>query len=183
MKKETVFRNDTSDIDLRIVDFLYESNLIERVTGMDALDDAIDAWRFAEANKEKIDLPYILKIHHLLMRNLEPEIAGKLRDGDVWIADQHKRFVSIQLLEEEMKAWLKSCKIRSAVKKSDKVKEDLARKWHVAFENIHPFFDGNGRTGRILFNIHRVLLGLPVMVIDHQTKFEQYYTWFKNKEN
>lgn len=42
--------------------------------------------------------------------------------------------------------------------------ETLAR-WHAGFERIHPFLDGNGRTGRLVLNLMLVRLGYPPVVI------------------
>ena len=44
------------------------------------------------------------------------------------------------------------------------VPEALAR-IHVEFEQLHPFIDGNGRTGRLLLNLILVRLGWPPIVI------------------
>ena len=47
--------------------------------------------------------------------------------------------------------------------------------YHVKFENIHPFADGNGRTGRITMNYFLVLNGHPPITI-HQENRKAYYT-------
>lgn len=44
------------------------------------------------------------------------------------------------------------------------VPESLAR-MHAEFERLHPFIDGNGRTGRLLLNLILVRLGWPPIVI------------------
>ena len=46
--------------------------------------------------------------------------------------------------------------------------------YHVKFENIHPFADGNGRTGRITMNYFLVLHGHPPITI-HQEDRKEYY--------
>ena len=46
--------------------------------------------------------------------------------------------------------------------------------YHVKFENIHPFADGNGRTGRLTMNYYLVLNGHPPVTI-HQEDRKEYY--------
>ena len=46
--------------------------------------------------------------------------------------------------------------------------------FHLKFENIHPFADGNGRTGRITMNYFLVLNNHPPITI-HQEDRKEYY--------
>ena len=46
--------------------------------------------------------------------------------------------------------------------------------YHVKFENIHPFADGNGRTGRLTMNYFLVMHGHPPITI-HQEDRKDYY--------
>jgi Fic family protein len=47
--------------------------------------------------------------------------------------------------------------------------EELAR-LHNQFERVHPFLDGNGRTGRLSLNLMLVRLGYPPVVIDKRQR-------------
>lgn len=58
--------------------------------------------------------------------------------------------------------WVGSAsKLRSA---EEPLPEALAR-LHVEFERIHPFLDGNGRTGRLITNLLLIRLGYPPAII------------------
>lgn len=46
--------------------------------------------------------------------------------------------------------------------------------FHAKFENIHPFADGNGRTGRLLMNYLLLLLDHPPIII-HEEDRRAYY--------
>lgn len=51
-------------------------------------------------------------------------------------------------------------------------------KFHLEFESIHPFCDGNGRIGRVLLNYQLMQLGLPPIIIRDKEK-RKYYDSFK----
>ena len=173
------------DLSMEEIDALYESNRIENEDSIEALEDAIEAWRYAREHKDEISVAYILEIHRLLMKRLRPDIAGKLRDCDVWIGGKCKFFVSQTLLKEQLQQWIEESEgaIYQVVSKQpaarNRAKEELAKKMHVAYEEAHVFTDSNGRSGRILYQVHRLLLGLPIEVIDSKTKYDNYYPWFK----
>jgi Fic family protein len=58
-----------------------------------------------------------------------------------------------------------------------KTLKDIA-KFHVDFELIHPFGDGNGRVGRLLMVMHCLALDLPPVVIHNASKLTYYDTLY-----
>jgi len=154
-----------------VLEFLRESNAIEREYSQIALEDAQLAWNYAINNKPAVTIDYILEIHRLLMRRLWPDIAGKFRTENVYIGHSKKIFISRVLFCAQLQKLV--CEPMSDPKYTDPIKV------HVNFEEIHPFLDGNGRTGRILYNIHRLKLNLPIHIIHEGAEQFDYYKWFK----
>ena len=100
----------------------------------------------------------ILAIHAALFRTTEPDHAGTWRDQQVWIgaspiSPHDAGFVPphadrVPELIDDLCAFGQRADVPPLVH---------AALLHAQFETIHPFIDGNGRTGRVL--VHTVLQG------------------------
>ena len=55
-------------------------------------------------------------------------------------------------------------------------------KYHIDFEGIHPFEDGNGRTGRLLINYELLRNGLPPVVIAKEDRVK-YFEFLRNNDS
>lgn len=159
------------------IEFLQHSNWIERETSLTSLDDAMTAWSFA-MTLELLQVRDFIEVHRLLMSNIRPDIAGKYRTCDVWIGGVKKKYLGSAVLESQL-IDVANFIISSFKLSTDSEREEACREAHVMFENVHPFEDGNGRTGRIIYNWHRLRLGLPLHIIHEGEEQYAYYAWFK----
>lgn len=62
--------------------------------------------------------------------------------------------------------------------------ERIAR-FHLEFESIHPFIDGNGRTGRLLMNFELMQYGYPpinVKFTDRKRYYDAFDSYSRNQD-
>lgn len=173
-----------------VIEFLIESNAIEREYSKIGLFDAISAWDYAYRNRKDITFNRILDIHKNLMGRLRGDIAGQLRTCTVTIGGEIKEYRGEEVLKSMLQDFVDYMIVSKENDLKEKDKEKFTKDAHIMFENIHPFEDCNGRTGRILMNIHRLNLNLPIKIIHGWKEGEdelhpeqaEYYKWFKNNE-
>ena len=55
-------------------------------------------------------------------------------------------------------------------------------KYHIEFEKIHPFEDGNGRTGRLLLNYELLKNDIPPVVISKEERVK-YFEFLRNNDS
>lgn len=150
-----------------IIEFLRQSNYIEGVYDEESLSQAVTAWNFLEDQKV-LSIPVMLKTHKILMLNqtLKPNEKGYLRKIPVFIG-RHEA-MNWKIIPTHLADL--SYKMTHYPK--------LWKEHHIEYEKIHPFVDGNGRTGRMFMNWQRLKAGLPIEIIYEADK-QDYYKWFK----
>lgn len=159
--------------------FLRESNAIEGVYDEESLEQAIIAWAYL-LDQERIDHTVVKKTHKILMlkQPLKPYERGYYRDVPVYVSGQ--KMANHNLIRAELDVWLDSMNRPIPKKATETQKEMITRAEHVTYEKIHPFVDGNGRTGRMFMNWRRLKVGLPLLTIHAGQEQQEYYQWFKS---
>ncbi|MCL2285729.1 MAG: Fic family protein [Firmicutes bacterium] len=127
--------------------------------------------KLADAN-EPLTERRIKEIHSLVMIH-EAEIRGVYRNLPVIIRGAIHVPPQPYLVAPQMEALLADWE---TLKSSKHIIEAVAE-FHLRFEGIHPFLDGNGRTGRLILNLELIKAGLLPVNIKF-TDRRKYYDCF-----
>ena len=122
----------------------------------------VEAMRSALAFDRPLDINTILQIHETLVNRDGQSFGGKLREEQVWVggtpySPHGAAYVPPQY--SRVPAYLDDLVAFAGREDIDPVLK--ASIVHAQFECIHPFIDGNGRTGRVL--LHKLLRDAGVL--------------------
>ncbi len=138
--------------------------VLEAVNHKNALEYLLDEVRPGF----KIAKEYILKLHEIVMYNFNNKLPGKYRTGNVSLINTDIALPSVHDVPIRMGKFIKGVNSygRNIIAK-------IARD-HYEFEAIHPFFDGNGRVGRLIIITQLLSKGFAPAIIKVDDRYQYY---------
>lgn len=127
-----------------------------------------------EINKESI-----LFLHNILISTIDESIAGRYRKKGEFV----RVGTYVAPAPEHVEQMIEQATIAYSSELDTFIVSKIA-KFHLDFETIHPFNDGNGRIGRVLINLQLMQIGFPSIIIRDKEKMDYYATFkaYRDKE-
>jgi Fic family protein len=114
----------------------------------------------------------ILFLHKLLLTGINDDIAGRFREPGEYVRVGRYVAPAPELVETKLVNALSEYYSNTSVHPIDAI-----AKFHLEFETIHPFIDGNGRIGRVLINYLLIQKNYPQILIYDKDKLDYYATF------
>ena len=134
-----------------------------------------------KAKQQELNLEMILLLHRILITNIHNNIAGRFRKNDEWVrVANHIACDTKQIIGKLEDMFIK---YNSSV--NDSIIKRIAV-FHLSFEHIHPFVDGNGRIGRVLNNFLLIREGyVPINIkfIDRTLYYDAFEEFDRNSSS
>jgi filamentation induced by cAMP protein fic len=134
--------------------------------------EAFDYVKHLVSENVEISEKLIKDIHYLVLADKKDD-RGVYRRIPVRIMGAAHEVVQPYLIIPKMEELLERYK-----NSTEDIVTKLAR-FHIEFEDIHPFIDGNGRTGRLLINLELMKAGYPPIDIKFSDRLRYYEAFDK----
>uniref|UniRef100_UPI00344E23D9 Fic family protein n=1 Tax=Carnobacterium TaxID=2747 RepID=UPI00344E23D9 len=120
-------------------------------------------------NEDKLSIELIKEIHGDLTDRLQHDKGHFKKRANMILGAE---FQTSSLVETPMLISQLIDNLESRLEHAKEKEEKLTAIFntHIQFERIHPFSDGNGRTGRMLMNYSLLQEGFPPLIIEKETK-------------
>ena len=134
----------------------------------------VTEYKRAKAKDSELTKDLILLLHQMLIGGINDAIAGRFREQGEYV----RVGTHIAPAPEHVERMIDEILVEYSSDLGSYFLDKIAR-FHLDFETIHPFCDGNGRLGRVLINFQLIQLGLPRLIIRNSEK-ERYYQAFRD---
>ncbi|MCK5521211.1 MAG: Fic family protein [Candidatus Marinimicrobia bacterium] len=132
---------------------------LEAKNQREALDYLYDL--VSDQENHTISNRLIRSMHQIVVQDTDKEWAGRYRNSNVYIAGTEHVPPDALEVEHKMKELIKWL----AKEHGHTHSIELAAIFHHSFVKIHPFFDRNGRTARLMMNVILMQSGYPLAII------------------
>ena len=132
------------------------------------------------ANEDSLSIEIIKEIHADLTDRLQYD-RGQFKKNENMIIGSEFQTASPAETPFLVQQLVDNLEYRLDVADSDDDKLLAILDTHIQFERIHPFSDGNGRTGRMTLNYSLLQQGFPPLIIEKETK-AQYIEFLGNQD-
>ena len=126
------------------------------------------------AKDSELNKDLMLLLHQMLIGGINDDIAGRFRQQGEYV----RVGTHIAPAPEHVERMIDNILVEYSSDLDTYFLDKIAR-FHLDFETIHPFCDGNGRMGRVIINFQLLQLGLPRLIIRNSEK-ETYYRAFRD---
>jgi Fic family protein len=127
----------------------------------------------SKALESEISLEMIQLLHRMLIGNINDEFAGRFRTTGEYVRVGTHIAPAPERVVPMMETILREYAADHINYFTDKIS-----KFHLDFETIHPFCDGNGRMGRVIINFQLMRSGFPCIIVRDKEK-RIYYASFR----
>ena len=124
---------------------------------------ALDFLNEVLKKEEPLSIRLIREFHALIL-NDDKDNRGRFKQENNTILGAKFQTTPFYQVEEKLQELIDN------FNESDKNLIEKVAKFHNDFERVHPFNDGNGRTGRLLMNLELMKNGYPITIIKNEDR-------------
>lgn len=176
IENENITYHDTREIfeHGRVIHYTGDLKTLYEIENMKNASRLMMEWYDSNA---EITQENIKKMHYELTKGTYDERRwalgerpGEYKKNDIWCVGEKELAAPLEDIEAEMEEDL--CQLREITDDSHIL--TAGAWWHMRFEGIHAFADGNGRTGRAIMNYYFIKNQYPPVIIFQEDK-KAYY--------
>ena len=128
---------------------------------------ALDFLNEVLKKEEPLSIRLIREFHALIL-NDDKDNRGRFKQENNTILGAKFQTTPFYQVEEKLQELIDN------FNESDKNLIEKVAKFYNDFEMVHPFNDGNGRTGRLLMNLELMKNGYPITIIKNEDRDDYY---------